>query len=104
MTTPYDGRVTQDTVASIDAVVRAEMERCRQPGAAVGLTDADRTLAVRTYGLADLASQRLVGPDTLFEVGSIGKSFTAILALRLDRVPSNVRTPGRFSLPIICGR
>ena len=83
MTTPYDGRVTQDAVASIDAVVRAEMERCRQPGAAVGLTDADRTLAVRTYGLADLASQRLVGLDTLFEVGSIGKSFTAAAILQL---------------------
>ena len=79
----YDGRVTQDAVAAIDAAVRAEMERCRQPGLTVGLTDADGTLAIRTYGLADLASQRPVTRETLFEIGSIGKSFTAVAILQL---------------------
>lgn len=70
-------------VASIDAAVESEMERCRQPGLTLGVTDRDATLTVRTYGLADLAAQRPVTPDTLFEIGSIGKSFTAVAILQL---------------------
>ena len=59
------------------------MERGRQPGLALALTDRDATLTVRTYGLADLAAQRPVTPDTLFEIGSISKSFTALAILQL---------------------
>ena len=59
------------------------MERSVQPGVALGFTDRDRTLAVRTYGFADLAARRPVVPDSLFETGSIGKSFTAIAILQL---------------------
>ena len=70
-------------LAGIDATVRAEMERTDQPGVALGVTDSDGTLAVRTYGLAEVASGRPVGLDTLFETGSIGKSFTAIAILQL---------------------
>jgi CubicO group peptidase (beta-lactamase class C family) len=70
-------------VAAIDAAARTELERTGQPGLSVGVTDRDRTLAVRTYGLADLAAQRPVTPETLFEIGSIGKSFTAVLVLQL---------------------
>ncbi len=38
---------------------------------------------MRTYGFADLASRRPVTPEVLFEIGSIGKSFTAIAILQL---------------------
>ena len=80
----YDGRVIDATaLAAIDTTVGAEMERTRQPGVAIGVTDRDGTLAVRTYGFAEVASRRPVEPDTLFETGSIGKSFTAIALLQL---------------------
>jgi CubicO group peptidase (beta-lactamase class C family) len=75
--------VIHDAVEAIDAAVRAEMVRSRQPGLTIGLTDADETVAVRTYGFADLAAQAPVTRDTLFEIGSIGKSFTAVAALQL---------------------
>jgi D-alanyl-D-alanine carboxypeptidase len=70
-------------VAAVDAAARTELERSRQPGLTLGVTDRNETLAVRTYGVADVASQEPVTPETLFEVGSIGKSFTAILVLQL---------------------
>jgi CubicO group peptidase (beta-lactamase class C family) len=70
-------------VEAIDGAVRRELERSRQPGLALGLTDRDGTLALRSYGLAELASERPVTADTLFEIGSIGKTFTAIALLRL---------------------
>ena len=75
--------INDAAVAAIDAAVETEMERSRQPGLTLGLTDRDGTLLVRTYGFADLASQQPVTPDTLFEIGSIGKTFTAVAALQL---------------------
>ena len=52
------------------------------PGLALALTDRERTLRVATYGFADLAARTPVTPDTLFEIGSIGKSFTSLALLR----------------------
>jgi D-alanyl-D-alanine carboxypeptidase len=80
----YDGRVIHDAVvAAVDAAVQTEMERSRQPGLTLGLTDQDSTLVIRTYGFADLASRQEVTPETLFEIGSIGKTFTAVAILQL---------------------
>jgi CubicO group peptidase (beta-lactamase class C family) len=70
-------------VTAIDAAVETEMERSRQPGLTLGLTDQDKTLVIRTYGFADLASEQPVTPETLFEIGSIGKTFTAVAILQL---------------------
>jgi CubicO group peptidase (beta-lactamase class C family) len=76
--------VVNDALAvTIDSAVQAEMERGGQPGLTLGLTDRDGTLAIRTYGFADLAAHRPVTPETLFEIGSIGKSFTAVAILQL---------------------
>jgi CubicO group peptidase (beta-lactamase class C family) len=70
-------------VAALDAAALRELERTRQPGLTLGVTTRDETLAVRSYGVADLATQAPIEPDTLFEIGSIGKTFTAILVLQL---------------------
>jgi CubicO group peptidase (beta-lactamase class C family) len=80
----YDGGVLKEgIVAAIDAAVESEMACGRQPGLTLGVTDRDTTLAVRTYGFADLAAHQPVMPETLFEIGSIGKAFTAVAILQL---------------------
>jgi CubicO group peptidase (beta-lactamase class C family) len=80
----YDGCVIDEAaVAAIDDAVRTEMERARQPGLTLGLTNRDGTLLIRTYGFANLASRQPVTPETLFEIGSIGKTFTAMATLQL---------------------
>jgi D-alanyl-D-alanine carboxypeptidase len=68
---------------AIDDAVRHELERTGQPGLTLGLTDREGTIALRAHGLADVASQQPVTPATLFEIGSIGKTFTAIAVLQL---------------------
>jgi D-alanyl-D-alanine carboxypeptidase len=75
--------IDEAAVAAIDDAVGIEMERARQPGLTLGLTDRDGTLLIRTYGFADLASRQPVTPETLFEIGSIGKTFTAVATLQL---------------------
>jgi D-alanyl-D-alanine carboxypeptidase len=53
------------------------------PGAVVGLTDRDRTLGVVPIGARDAFTGAPVKKDTRFEIGSISKSFAAIVALQL---------------------
>jgi CubicO group peptidase (beta-lactamase class C family) len=55
----------------------------RVPGVAVAVCDTEQTLFLETLGLADVAARRPVTPDTLFEIGSIGKTFTALVVLQL---------------------
>jgi CubicO group peptidase (beta-lactamase class C family) len=45
------------------------------PAGAVAITDRDRVLVARAYGPAS--------PDALWPIASIGKSFTAVVALQL---------------------
>ncbi len=51
-------------------------------GSSLAVTDGDAILGVVVRGFADAASSTAVRPDTRFEIGSISKSFTAILALQ----------------------
>ena len=69
--------------ARIDEFVAASMREQNTPGLALGITSRDRLLHVGTYGFANIDAKRPVTPDTLFEIGSISKSFTAIALLQL---------------------
>ncbi len=51
-------------------------------GAAVAVTDRDETLGVVVRGFADVASGTPVRPETRFMIGSISKSFAAIVVLQ----------------------
>ncbi|MGZ8705920.1 MAG: serine hydrolase domain-containing protein [Gaiellaceae bacterium] len=87
-------------IAAIDDAVRTAMERGRQPGLTLGLTDRDGTILIRTYGFAELGSRQPVTPDTLFEIGSIGKTFTAVAILQLvDEGRIDLHSPVERYLP-----
>src|SRR2546430_16452914 len=67
---------------------------------ALAVTDRERTLALRTYGFAELALRRPVTPETLFQIGSVGKSFTACALLHLvDEGRGDLHGPGTEYLP-----
>jgi CubicO group peptidase (beta-lactamase class C family) len=69
------------------AVIDAHIESLRAdgsiPGLVLAITDRDRILVDRQYGFAEVASQQTVEPGTLFEIGSIGKTFAAVVVLQL---------------------
>jgi D-alanyl-D-alanine carboxypeptidase len=77
------GAALTEALAHIDRVVEASMAAQATPGLALAITDRERVLARRNYGYADLAALEPIDDDTLFEFGSIGKSFTAICLLQL---------------------
>ena len=67
------------------------MREVNMPGLALAVTDREKLLRVATFGYADLASERPILPGTMFEIGSIGKSFTNVALLQL-------RDEGRIDL------
>jgi CubicO group peptidase (beta-lactamase class C family) len=72
----------QKAFEQLDQFVEQKMAATRTPGAAIALTDRENNLHVSTYGVADRETGIPVTPDTLFEIGSIGKSFTAVAVLQ----------------------
>lgn len=67
----------------IDHYVEDAMQARAIPGIALAITDRERLIATRSYGYADLGAKQPITDETLFEFGSIGKSFTAIIFLQL---------------------
>jgi beta-lactamase class C len=69
----------QKIKSAVDMAIRPVMAKYGIPGMAVGVTVAGKPY-VFTYGVASTATRQPVTRDTLFEIGSISKTFTATLA------------------------
>lgn len=70
----------QDALAAaVSNTIAPLMSKYALPGMAVGIVDGDRTYFFN-YGLASIAAKTPVTKATLFELGSISKTFTATLA------------------------
>lgn len=67
----------------LDQFIKQKMKITNVPGVAIAVTDREKLLRISTYGLADVAAQTPVIPEMLFEIGSIGKSFTSIALQQL---------------------
>jgi CubicO group peptidase (beta-lactamase class C family) len=67
----------------IDRFLTRDMKKHNTPGLALAVTSREGTLLVVTRGFADRKTRRPVRPGTLFEIGSLSKSFTAVALLQL---------------------
>ena len=65
--------------SAVNAAIRPVMAKYNIPGMAVGVTVAGKPY-VYSYGVASTETREPVTRDTLFEIGSITKTFTATLA------------------------
>jgi D-alanyl-D-alanine carboxypeptidase len=84
----------------IDRIAERVMRESKVPGMALAITGRDGLLHVSTYGFANSDAREPVTPDTLFGLGSIGKSFTAVAVLALhDAGKVNLRAPVQDYLP-----
>jgi CubicO group peptidase (beta-lactamase class C family) len=66
----------------VDALAARLIAAGATPGAAVAVADRERILWSGHYGHADPAAGKAVDEETLFEIGSISKSFTAACLMR----------------------
>ncbi|CAN5636990.1 hypothetical protein BH20CHL7_BH20CHL7_10460 [soil metagenome] len=70
--------------AAIQVTVEAYRADGSVPGLSLAVTSRSRELASVTAGFSDVAAGTPVEPTTLFEIGSIGKAFTALAILQLE--------------------
>jgi D-alanyl-D-alanine carboxypeptidase len=70
--------------APLAAFIADYMRAMNSPGLTLGLADRQGTLATAAFGYADLAAKLPVSTAHLFEIGSITKSFTALVVLQLQ--------------------
>ena len=66
----------------IDKYVEQRRREARNPSMVIALYDRQKTVRVSAYGVTDLGSQTPITPQTLFEIGSISKTFGAVVALQ----------------------
>ena len=70
---------------NFDARVEAVMKASEVPGAAIAIVENGKVTLARGYGVRKLGSAEPVGADTLFQIGSTTKAFTATaLALLVE--------------------
>ncbi|HEY1985735.1 MAG TPA: serine hydrolase domain-containing protein [Terracidiphilus sp.] len=69
--------------SKLDSYIADYMRAMNAPGMTLGLTDAARTRRVAGYGFANVDQHVAVGADHLFQIGSITKSFVALVILQL---------------------
>jgi CubicO group peptidase (beta-lactamase class C family) len=65
-------------VQAVDALMLDLMSKYKVPGAALGLIQDGKIVLEKGYGFRDLDTHTRVTPATLFNVGSISKSFRAL--------------------------
>src|ERR1700761_5912456 len=68
---------------SLDAFIAAYMPAMNAPGVTLGLTDASHTLRTASYGYANVETKTALTTEYLFQIGSITKSFVALVLLQL---------------------
>lgn len=68
----------------LDELIGQQVSPQGAPGAAAVLVRRDGRVTLRAYGLADLGAQRAVdAQSTVFRIGSLSKTFTALAVLQL---------------------
>jgi CubicO group peptidase (beta-lactamase class C family) len=84
MTAATAARSRRPLDAAVDAALAAYLADGTVVGVSLAITDRDGDLVQRVGGWADIAAQRPVEPSSLFEIGSIGKTFAADIVLQLE--------------------
>jgi D-alanyl-D-alanine carboxypeptidase len=73
----------QPLFARLDDYIARHMRETGAPGMTLALANRDGLIRVSTYGFADTKEKARVVPETMFEIGSISKSFVALALLQL---------------------
>ncbi len=67
----------------LDEAIQTEMKRSHIPGVSIAVVKDGKIIREQGYGFSDLENNVKVTPATVFQSGSIGKTFTAALVMLL---------------------
>lgn len=81
--TAFAGKPTKESLDAVDAYVQSLMKEGGYPGLSVSIYYDGEPVLEKGYGYANLEWQQQVTPDTVFEIGSISKTFTALSIMQL---------------------
>ena len=73
----------QPLFARLDEFITRHMHETGAPGMTLALANRDGLIRVSTYGYADTKAGLRVVPETMFEIGSISKSFVGLTLMQL---------------------
>src|SRR5678815_5376493 len=73
----------QPVFAKLDEFIARHMRETGAPGLTLALANRDGLIRVSTYGYADTKAGSRVVPETMFEIGSISKSFVSLALMQL---------------------
>jgi CubicO group peptidase (beta-lactamase class C family) len=68
---------------AVDRYLKTQMQRQHIPGMALAVLKNGKPLYVKGYGVASLEHSVAVTPNTVFQLGSVGKQFTAVAVMML---------------------
>jgi len=66
----------------INQYIRENMEYHKTPALSLALSDRRESLHIEAFGFSNLETRRPLTENELFEIGSIGKTFTAVAVLQ----------------------
>jgi len=67
----------------LEMIINKAMQEAKVPGAAIGIVYKDQVVLLKGFGLKTLGKQERVNEETIFQIGSISKSFTSTLVAML---------------------
>jgi len=73
----------QPVFARLDEFIARHMRETGAPGMTLALANRDGLIRASTYGYADTKAGLRVVPETMFEIGSVSKSFVSLCLLQL---------------------
>ena len=73
----------QPVFTRLDEFITRHMRETGAPGMTLALANRDGLIRVSTYGYADMKAGARVVPETMFEIGSISKSFVGLALMQL---------------------
>lgn len=84
---PAQSAAVQPLFARLDEYVARHMRETGAPGLTLAIANRDGLIRASTYGFADIKAGLRVENETMFEIGSVSKSFVglALLQLREER-------------------
>ncbi|GAA0372861.1 cyclic peptide export ABC transporter [Bacillus horti] len=77
--------LSSEMISSIEDHIQDLMDRGKIPGLSVVIVQGDTEVYQQNFGLADKSTQQPITSETLFELGSNSKVFTALGVLKLEK-------------------